>query len=110
TLAEDQSIQVILINFLGTIPQVDKLPEIISQFWQLNKSETTSEMSIANIPHLVLRLVGSQFNDIKPYLATLKNTNQSLILAEDLDEAAKHAVRLVKSPENKKKNREVKIK
>ncbi|MFN9400943.1 MAG: ATP-grasp domain-containing protein, partial [Dolichospermum sp.] len=118
TLSEDQSIQVILINFLGTIPQVDKLPEIMGNFLQLNRSEITSEMLITNnkiqnqvnLPHLVFRLVGSQFNDLREYIATLKNTNQSLILAEDLDEAVKEAVRLVKLPEDKKKSREVKVK
>lgn len=121
TLAADQSIQVILINFLGTIPQLDQFPEIISKFLQLDKSEIRSEMSIANgnsnkgenqvnLPHLVLRLVGSQFNDVKEYLATFKNTNQSLVLVENLDEAVKEAVRLVKLPEDKKRNREVKVK
>jgi succinyl-CoA synthetase beta subunit len=63
-----------------------------------------------NLPHLVFRLVGSQFNDVRKYITTLKNTNQSLILAEDLDEAVKEAVRLVKLPEDKKKSREVKVK
>jgi succinyl-CoA synthetase beta subunit len=90
----------------------------MGNFLQLNRSEITSEMLITNnksenqvnLPHLVLRLVGSQFNDVREYLATLKNTNQSLILAEDLDEAVKQAVRLVKLPEDKKKSREVKVK
>jgi succinyl-CoA synthetase beta subunit len=118
-LAADQSIQVILINFLGTIPQLDQLPEIISKFLQLDRSEIRSEMSIANankgqdqvnLPHLVLRLVGDQFNDVREYLATFKNTNQSLVFVENLDDAVKEAVRLVKLPEDKKRNREVKVK
>jgi succinyl-CoA synthetase beta subunit len=63
-----------------------------------------------NLPHLVLRLVGSQFNDVREYLATFKNTNQSLVFVENLDEAVKEAVRLVKLPEDKKRNREIKVK
>ncbi len=113
-LTEDPSIQVILINFLGTIPQVNKLPEIMGNFLQLDRSEITFQVSTTNgkksqnqvnLPHLVLRLVGSQFNDVREYLATFKNTNQSLIVVENLDEAVKEAVSLVKLPGNKKRNR-----
>jgi succinyl-CoA synthetase beta subunit len=113
-LAEDPSIQVILINFLGTIPQVNKLPEIMVNFLQLDRSEITSQLSTTNgkksqnqvnLPHLVLRLVGSQFNDVREYLATVKNTNQSLVVVENLDDAVKEAVNLVKLPGNKKRNR-----
>jgi succinyl-CoA synthetase beta subunit len=114
TLAADQSIQVILINFLGTIPQLDQFPEIISKFLQLDRSEIRSELSVANgnkrqiqvnLPHLVIRLAGSEFKDVRKYLATLKTANQSLIIVENLDEAVGEAVHLIKLPENKKRNR-----
>jgi len=114
TLAEDQSIQVILINFLGTIPQVDQLPEIITKFLQSDRNEITSQVSDSNgnqsqqqlnLPRLVLRLAGSEFNDPRKYLATLKTPNQPLIVVENLDEAVKEAVRLAKLPVVKKGNR-----
>ncbi len=114
TLAEDQSIQVILINFLGTIPQVDKLPEIITKFLESDRSEIISPVSGSNgnksqqqlnLPRLVLRLAGSEFNQVREYLATLKISHQSLVVVENLDEAVKEAVRLAKIPVVKKGNR-----
>ncbi len=110
-LANDQNIQVILINFLGTIPQVDQLPEIITNFLQSNNSEITSEVSAFNanksqqqldLPRLVIRLAGSEFNNVREYLATLKTSNKSLIVVENLDEAVKEAVGLAKLPVDKK--------
>jgi succinyl-CoA synthetase beta subunit len=111
TLASDQNIQVILINFLGTIPQVHQFPEIITNFLQLDRSEITSDVSATNgnnnqhqleLPHLVIRLAGAEFNDARKYLATFKTTNQSLIVVENLDAAVKEAVRLAKLPVVKK--------
>ena len=105
SLADDQSSQVILVNFLGTIPQVEQLPEIITKFLQSDRSKITSGVQASNgnksqyqldLPHLVLRLAGSEFNSVREYLATLKTSNQSLIVVENLDEAVKEAVRLAK--------------
>jgi succinyl-CoA synthetase beta subunit len=112
-LASDQSNQVILINFLGTIPQVDQLPEIITNFLQSDRGEITSQIPAFNVsksfrqielPHLVLRLAGSEFNHIKEYLATIKTSNQSIIVVENLDQAVKEAVRLAKLSVVKKAN------
>ncbi|MTJ06306.1 MULTISPECIES: succinate--CoA ligase subunit beta [unclassified Anabaena] len=109
TLASDQNIQVILINFVGTIPQVHQFPEIITNFLQLDRSEITSDVSATNgnnppleLPHLVIRLAGAEFNDARKYLATFKTTHQSLIVVENLDAAVKEAVRLAKLPVVKK--------
>ncbi|MDD1416961.1 succinate--CoA ligase subunit beta [Dolichospermum sp. ST_con] len=112
-LADDQSSQVILVNFLGTIPQVEQLPEIITKFLQSDRSKITPQMQVSNgnesqhqfeLPHLVLRLAGSEFNSVREYLATLKTSNQSLIVLENLDEAVKEAVRLAKLSVVKKAN------
>jgi succinyl-CoA synthetase beta subunit len=111
-LADDQNIQVILINFLGTIPQVDQLPEIITNFLQSDRGEMTSHLSVSNgsknllpgdLPRLVLRLAGSEFNHVREHLATLITANQSLIVVENLDEAVKEAVRLSKVSVDKKR-------
>lgn len=109
-LAADKSIQVILINFLGTIPQVSQMPEIIAQFLQLDPRELQSQVLSANgskskplhIPRLVVRLGGSDFHSARTYLAALKTQSDTLILVENLDEAVAEAVRLVKLPAYRK--------
>ncbi|MBE9231602.1 succinate--CoA ligase subunit beta [Cuspidothrix issatschenkoi LEGE 03284] len=116
TLMEDQDIQVILINFLGNIPQVNQLSEIIANFLlQLDSSKTASQSSATNgnhnqqdahLPKLVLRLAGSEFNHTREYLANLSTSNQSPIVVENLDEAVKQAVRLAKLPVVKKRNKQ----
>ncbi|MBE9258968.1 MULTISPECIES: ATP-grasp domain-containing protein [Aphanizomenonaceae] len=111
-LVNDQNTQVILVNFLGTIPQVDQLPEIISQFLHSDRSQITSGVSAANgnksqqplnLPWLILRLAGSEFNHVREELATGKTSDQLLIVVENLDEAVKEAVRLAKTPGVKKR-------
>ncbi|UUO16501.1 ATP-grasp domain-containing protein [Dolichospermum heterosporum] len=111
-LVNDQNTQVILLNFLGTIPQVDQLPEIISQFLHSDRSQITSGVSAANgnksqqplnLPWLILRLAGSEFNHVREELATGKTSDQLLIVVENLDEAVKEAVRLAKTPGVKKR-------
>lgn len=115
TLMQDQDIQVILINFLGNIPQVNELSEIIANFLQLDSSKTASQSSATNgnhnqqdahLPKLVLRLAGSEFNHTREYLANLSTSNQSPIVVENLDEAVKQAVRLAKLPVVKKRKRQ----
>jgi succinyl-CoA synthetase beta subunit len=111
-LVNDQNTQVILVNFLGTIPQVDQLPEIISQFLHSDRSQITSGVSPANgnksqqplnLPWLILRLAGSEFNHVREELAARKTSDQLLIVVENLDEAVKEAVRLAKTPVVKKR-------
>ncbi|PPJ63149.1 succinate--CoA ligase subunit beta [Cuspidothrix issatschenkoi] len=115
TLMEDQDIKVILINFLGNIPQVNQLSEIIANFLQLDSSKIASQSSATNdnhnqrnahLPKLVLRLAGSEFNHTREYLANFSTSNQSPIVVENLDEAVKQAVRLSKLPVVKKRNRQ----
>ena len=111
-LVNDQNTQVILVNFLGTIPQVDQLPEIISQFLHSDRSQITSGVSAANgnksqqplnLPWLILRLAGSEFNHVREELAARKTSDQLLIVVENLDAAVKEAVRLAKTPGVKKR-------
>ncbi|BAZ27624.1 ATP-grasp domain-containing protein [Cylindrospermum sp. NIES-4074] len=109
-LAADKGIQVILINFLGTIPQVAEMPEVITKFIQQDTSEITSHLSRTNgnqsregsLPRLVVRLAGSEFNAARKYLATLKTQSDVLIVTENLDEGVAAAVRLAKSARSKK--------
>jgi succinyl-CoA synthetase beta subunit len=109
-LATDHSIQVILVNFLGNIPQVSQMSEIIANFLQPDKAEIPQTASIngtrpkreGNWPRLVIRLAGSEFNSARKYLASLKIPNEGLTVVENLDEAVAEAVRLTKLANSKK--------
>ncbi|MBD2212394.1 succinate--CoA ligase subunit beta [Nostoc linckia FACHB-104] len=110
-LAADRSIQVILLNLLGSIPQSDEFAEIISKFLQQDKSEVKSSSVRTNgsksrretsFPRLVVRLAGSEFSAARKSLASLKTQGDTLILVENLDEAVAESVRLAKSTAYKK--------
>ncbi|PHJ57026.1 ATPase [Nostoc linckia z18] len=110
-LAADKSIQVILINFLGSIPQPQQLAEIIAKFVEQDNNELKLKIVRSNgskiprdvnVPTLVVRLAGSEWNEAKNYLATLETHSNALIVVENLDEAVEVAVRLAK-PTNKKR-------
>ncbi|WP_071189947.1 succinate--CoA ligase subunit beta [Trichormus sp. NMC-1] len=109
-LAADKTIQVILINFLGTIPQLCQMPEVIANYLQLDPKELKSQVLNSNIskskllhlPRLVIRLAGSDFNSARTDLAALKTQSETLILVENLDAAVSEAVRLAKLPAYRK--------
>ncbi|MDZ7959743.1 MAG: succinate--CoA ligase subunit beta [Aulosira sp. DedQUE10] len=110
-LATDKSIQVILVNLLGSIPQSEEFAEIISKFLQQDKSEVKSSTVRTNgsksrresgFPRLVVRFAGSEFSAARKYLATLKTQGDTLILVENLDEAVAESIRLAKSTTYKK--------
>ncbi|WP_353931832.1 ATP-grasp domain-containing protein [Okeanomitos corallinicola TIOX110] len=101
-LAADNTIKVILINFLGTIPDVTQMSEVIANFIQIDPQELTSYLSNGSkpktnkLPKLVIRLAGVDFDDARKYLATLADENEQPIVVENLDEAVKLAVDLAK--------------
>ncbi|MBX9256705.1 succinate--CoA ligase subunit beta [Desmonostoc muscorum CCALA 125] len=110
-LAADKSIEVILINFLGSIPQAEEVAQIIAKFVQHDNNELKLKVVRSNgskippdlnFPSLVVRLAGSELNAAKKYLATLKKTSSALVVVENLDEAVEVAVRLAKPTANKK--------
>lgn len=105
-LAADKSIQVILINLLGTIPQPPEVAEIILAFLQHDKSELKPHVLRSNgnksrrennFPRFVIRLGGSDLNATRNYLATIKTESDTPIVVENLDEAVAEAVHLAKS-------------
>jgi succinyl-CoA synthetase beta subunit len=105
-LAADKSIQVILINLLGTIPQPPEVAEIILAFLQHDKSELKPHVLRSNgnksrrennFPRFVIRLGGSDLNATRNYLATIETQSDALIVVENLDEAVAEAVHLAKS-------------
>ncbi|MBD6619163.1 succinate--CoA ligase subunit beta [Komarekiella sp. 'clone 1'] len=110
-LNADKSIQVILINFLGSIPQSEEVTEVIAKFVQQDKSELKSQVVRSNgsksrrepnLLPLVVRLAGSEFNAAREYFAELKTHTDALIVVENLDEAVDKAVRLAKLTASKK--------
>ena len=110
-LEADNSIQVILINFLGSIPQGEEVIEVIARVVQQDNSELKSQVLHSNgnksrqeqnFSPLIVRLAGSEFSAARKYLATLKTHSNALLVVEDLDEAVAAAVRLAKPTLNKK--------
>ncbi|MBD2386594.1 succinate--CoA ligase subunit beta [Cylindrospermum sp. FACHB-282] len=110
-LAADKTIQVILINFLGTIPQLAEMPEVIAKFLQQDRSKIQSSMLGSSssrshreesLPRVVIRLAGSEFNAARKYLAALKTQTNVLIVVENLDTAVAEAIRLSKLSAYKK--------
>ncbi|MEI1375840.1 succinate--CoA ligase subunit beta [Nostoc sp. UHCC 0926] len=110
-LEADKSIQVILINFLGSIPQTEEVAEVIARVVQQDNSELQSQVVHSNgsksrreqnFSPLVVRLAGSEFNAARQYLATLKTHNDALLVVENLDEAVAAAVRLAKPRTHRK--------
>ncbi|MHC5614634.1 MAG: ATP-grasp domain-containing protein [Nostoc sp.] len=110
-LEADKSIQVILINFMGSIPQTEEVAEIIARVVQQDNNELKSQVVHSNgsknrqepnFSPLVVRLAGSEFDAARKYLATLKTPSNALLVVENLDEAVAAAVRLAKPTVNKK--------
>ncbi|MDZ8183789.1 MAG: succinate--CoA ligase subunit beta [Nostoc sp. ChiSLP02] len=110
-LTADTSIQVILINFLGSIPQTEEVTEVLAEFVQQDNEALKLQVVRSNgskippdrdFPSLVVRLAGSELNAAKKYLATLKTKKNSIVVVENLDEAVEVAVRLAKPTANKK--------
>lgn len=105
-LAADKSIQVILINLLGTVPQPPEIAEIILAFLQHDNTELKPHVLRSNgnksrrqnnFPRFVIRLGGSDLNATRDYLATIETDSHALIVVENLDEAVAEAVHLAKS-------------
>ena len=109
-LAADKSIQVILLNLLGSVPQTEEVADIISNFIQQDHHEikpqtvrvSSRTRRESHFPRLVVRITGSEFDVAKDFLATLKTQSDALIVVENLDEAVTQAVRLAKPTAYKK--------
>jgi len=110
-LTADKSIQVILINFLGGIPQAEEVAEVIADFIQEQPNNSLPGFATNgsrngrkgfSIPKLVIRLAGSNLDIAKKYLSDIENLAQnSVLLVESLDEAVAQAVKLTKAKAKK---------
>ncbi|MEO0687084.1 MAG: ATP-grasp domain-containing protein, partial [Cyanobacteria bacterium J06649_11] len=81
-LTADKSIQVILINFLGGIPQAEEVAEVIANFIQEQPNNSLPGFATNgsrngrkgfSIPKLVIRLAGSDLDIAKKYLSDIEN-------------------------------------
>ena len=106
-LAGDKSIQVILINLLGSIPQAGEVAEVITNYLreqhnQFSSNGTKNRRKSFSCTNLVIRLAGSDLDVARKYLSNLKMEGEShILLVESLDEAVKQAVRLTKNSHKK---------
>ncbi|WP_414527476.1 ATP-grasp domain-containing protein [Nodularia chucula] len=109
-LAADKSIQVILLNLLGSVPQTEEVTAIIRNFVQPEHPETKSTTvrgssrtrRDSHFPRLVVRIAGSEFNMAQNFLASVETDTDTLIVVENLDEAVAAAVHLAKLTGHKK--------
>jgi succinyl-CoA synthetase beta subunit len=104
-LAADCNIRVILINLLGTIPELSEVPRVMTDFMALQLEElrcflnTPHKTLPQRLPKIVMRLAGNDFQlDRKSLLSILQLQSENFILVENLDVAVKEAVSLTKSP------------
>ncbi len=89
--SQDKSIQVVLVNILGSVPSCEEVAEVIANFVQAKELPTIGSSRQVQLPYLVVRLAGSELNSARERLAAL-----AVPLVENLDEAVAQAVRLAK--------------
>ncbi len=97
-LSKDKSIQVVLVNILGSVPSCDQVAGVIAKFVQSRERTSAGKTrSHPQQPRLVVRLAGSELDSARKLLGAL-----AVPLVENLDEAVAQAVRLAKSAAAKK--------
>lgn len=97
--SQDKTIQVVLVNILGSVPTAVEVAEVIANFMQRRENTLAQHTrSHGDLPRLVVRLTDSDLNSARERLASVQ-----VPLLDDLDEAVAQAVRLAKSGARKKK-------
>jgi succinyl-CoA synthetase beta subunit len=109
-LGNDKGIQVILINLLGSIPQVNEVADVITNFIEYQQNNFHLRVSTngskarrqPNYLRLVIRLAGSDFDSTKKQLTTFaahhnRTEDISISIVDNLDDAIAESIRLAKS-------------
>ncbi|MDJ0695819.1 succinate--CoA ligase subunit beta [Mastigocoleus sp. MO_188.B34] len=106
-MASDRNTQAILINFLGCIPTSGGVSHAIEKFIQNFENQMKPQIIRFNgnkhlpyqdLPHLVVRLAGSEYKTDRKYLTQLETPdNLALTVVENLDEAVDRTVGLTSS-------------
>ncbi len=94
-LNQDKSIQVIMLNLIGSFPTAIEVAEVIANILQHRDQTNGTKSRAPHQPRLVIRLAGSNFSAAQKRLLELDG-NVPIVL-ENLDEAVAEAVRLAKS-------------
>lgn len=98
-LSQNKSIQVVLVNIVGSVPTTLEIAEVIANFVQRHEVRSTASKnrSHAYLPRLIVRLTGSELDSARERLAAMQ-----VPLVENLDEAVDQTVRLAKVPAAKR--------
>ncbi len=92
-LSGDKSIQVVLVNILGSVPTAVEIASVIANFMQRrDRNNGGKTRSHSQLPRLVVRLAGSDVDSAREQLEAVQ-----VPLLENLDEAVAQAIRLAKS-------------
>jgi len=95
---QDKNVQVVLVNILGSVPLASEVADAIATFAEHREGSKGGKTdSHTHIPHLVVRLAGSDLNLAKERLIAL-----NVPVVENLDAAVAEAVRLAKSAARRK--------
>ncbi|KJH73619.1 ATP-grasp domain-containing protein [Aliterella atlantica] len=97
-LEQDKSIQVVLVNIIGSVPKAVELAEFIGKFIQRHESNSTNKHRAAtSYPRIIARFSGLALESAQEQFTAL-----SVPLVESLDEAVSQAVRQAKSSSHRK--------
>ncbi len=108
-LGNDKSIQVVLMNLVGSVPQAEDIAQVIINFIEHQKNDLKSQVRSNGSknrrdysPHLFVRLAGSDLDAARKHLVALKNHEDILTVVENLDEAVTQTVHVAKSAAQRK--------
>lgn len=98
-LSQNKSIQVLLVNIVGSVPTALEIAEVIANFVQRYEAHHTASKtrSHAHLPRCIVRLAGTELDSARERLAAIQ-----VPLVENLDEAVDQTVRLAKVPAAKR--------
>jgi succinyl-CoA synthetase beta subunit len=99
-LSQNKSLQVVLVNIVGSVPTAMEIAEVIANFVQRHEDHPTANKTRFHAhPRLIVRLAGADLDSAKERLAAIQ-----VPLIEDLDEAVDQTVRLSKASATKRRN------
>jgi succinyl-CoA synthetase beta subunit len=98
-LRQNKSIQVVLVNIVGSVPTAVEIAEVIANFVQRHEDRPNANKTrfYTHFPRLIVRLAGSDLDLARERLAAVQ-----VPLVENLDEAVDQTARLAKVPAAKR--------
>lgn len=97
-LSQNKSLQVVLVNIVGSVPTAMEIAEVIANFVQRHEDHPTANKTRSHAhPRLIVRLAGAELDSARKRLAAIQ-----VPLVEDLDEAVDQTVRMSKASATKR--------